>query len=106
MGDSFSVYAYTSLLYPKEVCTSYSLFAASMDKNSVNIPVTLIRSFKYRTTHYFVLHNVSLTSTVAELFDAIDQSKSVHLEPTSLPLLVIHSSTTILPPFRSCKFGE
>ncbi|KAA3675133.1 uncharacterized protein DEA37_0000142 [Paragonimus westermani] len=75
-----------------------------MDKNSANIPVILIRSFKYRTTHYFVLHNISLTSTVAQLFDAIDQSKSVHLEPTSLPLLVIHRSATIPPPFRSYKF--
>ncbi|KAF7259648.1 hypothetical protein EG68_04184 [Paragonimus skrjabini miyazakii] len=61
-----------------------------MDENLINIPVTLIRSFKYRTTYYFVLHNISPTLTVAELFDAIDQT--------------IHKSAAIPPPFRSYKF--
>ncbi|KAF5400531.1 hypothetical protein PHET_06155 [Paragonimus heterotremus] len=75
-----------------------------MDENLINIPVTLIRSFKYRTTYYFVLHNISPTLTVAELFDAIHQSKFIHLESSSFSLLAIHKSAAIPPPFRNYAF--
>ncbi|KAK4471983.1 hypothetical protein MN116_005361 [Schistosoma mekongi] len=57
---------------------------------SITVPVTLIRSFKYRTTFYLPLSNISQSTTVKELFNCIQHE--------------IETSSVIPPPFKNHCF--
>ncbi|TGZ58119.1 hypothetical protein CRM22_009742 [Opisthorchis felineus] len=57
---------------------------------TINIPVTLIRSFEFRTTCYLILPHISPNATVSELFDLIEK--------------VIHGSSAVPPPFKTFSF--
>uniref|UniRef100_A0A5K4EGP6 Uncharacterized protein n=1 Tax=Schistosoma mansoni TaxID=6183 RepID=A0A5K4EGP6_SCHMA len=59
---------------------------------SITVPVTLIRSFKYRTTSYLPLSNISQSATVKDLFDRI------HHE--------VKTSSAIPPPFKNLCYGK
>ncbi|KAH8875843.1 UPF0538 protein C2orf76 like [Schistosoma japonicum] len=54
---------------------------------SITVPVTLIRSFKYRTTFYLPLSDISQSTTVKELFNRIQHE--------------LETSSVIPPPFKN-----
>ncbi|CAH8497323.1 unnamed protein product [Schistosoma turkestanicum] len=76
----------TSRLFPS---IHISSFNSSMSQ-SITIPVTLIRSFKYRTTFYLPLSNIPRSATVKDLFDRIRHE--------------IETSSVIPPPFKNLCF--
>ncbi|KER20297.1 hypothetical protein X801_02862, partial [Opisthorchis viverrini] len=56
----------------------------------INIPVTLIRSFEFRTTCYLILPHISPNATISELFDQIERA--------------IHGSSAVPPAFKNFTF--
>ncbi|CAI2737578.1 unnamed protein product [Dicrocoelium dendriticum] len=56
----------------------------------ISVPVTLIRSFKFRTTCYITLHEVPATTTLSHLFDLIEKA--------------VRESPNVPPPFKTMHF--
>ncbi|CAH8539863.1 unnamed protein product [Schistosoma curassoni] len=69
------------------------LEALTQMSQNITVPVTFIRSFKYRTTCYLPLSNIPQSATVKDLFDRI------HHE--------VKTSSVIPPPFKNlCYVNE
>uniref|UniRef100_A0A095AV10 UPF0538 protein C2orf76-like protein n=1 Tax=Schistosoma haematobium TaxID=6185 RepID=A0A095AV10_SCHHA len=68
---------------------------------SITVPVTFIRSFKYRTTCYLPLSNIPQSATVKDLFDRIHHGKH-HIRYTlQYSCLEVKISSVIPSPFKN-----
>ncbi|CAH8536530.1 unnamed protein product [Heterobilharzia americana] len=62
----------------------------SLMNETITVPVTFIRSFKYRTTFYLPLTNVLQSTTIKELFNRIRHE--------------MKNSPSVPPPFKNYSF--
>lgn len=105
--------SHTINYYHQSVVTIFPIYhfpeileALTQMSQNITVPVTFIRSFKYRTTCYLPLSNIPQSATVKDLFDRIHHGKHYIRYTLQYSCLEVKTSSVIPPPFKNLCYGK